>query len=742
MSTLSRFPNTSARYVARAPERTQEAVSRPLRLGAHLVEGGADFAVLAPHATAVELCLIDKSGPSLQERRFKLHPHNGTWSAFIPGVRAGQEYGYRVHGLWDPDQGMRFNPAKFLLDPYARAVTGSPELTPELYAHHVNEALSPTQNPPVRENLDSLKYMCRGVVVPQTPPTTKQLFTPWEKTVIYETHVKGFTQQLELIPEPLRGTYSGLAHPVSTDYLRSLGVTTIELLPIYAKMSEPFLTQRDLSNYWGYSTLSYFAPEPSYATQIAQMNGPLAVIQEVKDMVARLHEAGLEVILDVVYNHSCEGGVDGPTISWRGFGQTSYYMQQPNYAGGFYDTTGCGNSFDFRRQAVLKMTLDSMRYWVTDIGVDGFRFDLSSTLARKGDQFDPNHPLFMAMATDPVLSNVKLINEPWDMGPNGWQTGNFPPPTADWNDRFRDSIRQFWVADQGAIANGHPGTDLRDLATCIAGSADLFSHGRASGGRGPLASINFVTAHDGFSLRDLVSYNGKHNEANKEDNRDGTDNNRSWNHGVEGDEGGAMTGSLLERRTRTMRNLLGTLLFSSGVPMIYGGDEMGDTKFGNNNSYCQDSEISWLNWDVEPWQQDLAETTAFLIRLRQDHRVLRPSSFYTETVDDSKDQLPDLMWYGNDGNPMPDYRWFDPTNRCVQVLRSGAEQDADALVIINGSDQYVPVRLPESRGTPYALTWDSTWRRPIIDSTRVYEPGASTVVDPMSIRLFFANPEP
>ncbi|MDK6907369.1 glycogen debranching protein GlgX [Actinotignum timonense] len=743
MTSLPATSPTASRYVARASERALPVRLRPVRLGAHLTDTGADFAVLAPHATAVDLCLIDRSASGITERRYSLHRDASftTWVGHVSGVRAGQEYGYRVHGPWNPDTGMRFNPAQFLLDPYARAITGTPRLGPELYGHKVNDALDPVPLPPQRDDTDSLEAMCRGVVTAPTETHIRHPYTPWSHTVIYETHVRGLTQQLAALPEELRGTYAGLAHPIVTNYLRSLGVTAVELLPIHAKMSEPFLTERDLTNYWGYSTLSYFAPEPSLATATARAAGPLAVLQEVRDMVARLHDAGLEVILDVVYNHTCEGGVNGPTVSLRGFGQTTYYMQVPNQPGQFYDTTGTGNSLDFRRTPVLQLTLDSLRYWVSEIGVDGFRFDLAATLARRGDHFDTNHPLYLAMATDPILSNVKLINEPWDLGPNGWQTGNFLPPTADWNDRYRDSIRQFWVADQRAVAGGGLGGDLRDVATRLAGSADLFGHGRSPSGRGPLASVNFITAHDGFSLYDLVSYDSKHNEANGENGRDGTDNNRSWNHGMEGE--GSDTAPLpehvLRARTRTMRNLIGTLVFSAGVPMLYGGDEFADTKFGNNNAYCQDNHVSWLDWDHEEWQRELQATVAYLFRLRSEHRVLRPSMFYTESPS-GRDHIPDLQWFADTGEPMPEHRWFDPSNRLLQMLRSGSERDADALVVINGSNHHVPIRFPQGRGNPFALAWDSSWPTPR-SSERIYQPGASTRVEPLTMQLYFANPE-
>jgi glycogen debranching enzyme glgX len=703
-------------------------------LGAHLVDDGADFAVLAPHATDVSLCLFDETALGQVERQYSLNTESqGMWSAHVPGVRVGQRYGYRVDGRWAPESGLVHNPAKLLLDPYAKAITQTPVLDPALYTQKVEwvgDGTTPMHSGP--DTRDSAPFMSLGVVSESSPAPNTYPRTPWDTTVIYETHVKGQTALDPNVPAELRGTYAGLGHPAVTGYLTSLGVTAVELLPIHAKMSEPFLVDKGLPNYWGYNTLSYFAPEPSYATRAAQEAGPLAVVDEVKAMVQSLHEAGLEVILDVVYNHTCEGGIDGPTVSWRGLDQTTYYMTYQENPAVLMDTTGCGNSLDFRRSPVIRMTLDSLRYWVSEIGVDGFRFDLAVTLGRNGEHFDASHPFYMAMVTDPLLSTVKLINEPWDLGPNGWNTGRFPAPTADWNDHFRNTVRSFWLAQPRSITSGGGGGDLRDLATRLAGSADHFGHGRIPGGRGTYASINFITAHDGFTLRDLVSFNDKHNEANLEDNRDGSNDNMSWNHGWEGFLN--VPREIAVARRRSMRNMLGTLILAAGTPMLTAGDELGRSQMGNNNAYCQDNALTWVNWELDPWQIDLRSTAAFLLRLRRDNPVLRPVRFYTEYAP-ANDSLLDLDWFDVSGGPMPQYLWFDPSYRTLQMLRSGGGAGSDVLLVFNGSPWPIQVTLPAGRGVPFKLAWDSTWERPR-SVTPVYAPGATTSLHPLSMRVY------
>ena len=729
----------SSKYDA---EPAAATVASPVELGAHFAGDGVDFALRAPNASRVLLCLIDKEPDgSFSERRYALNRHIEYWSGHVAGVQPGQRYGYRIDGAWAPEAGMVFNPAKLLLDPYARAIAQGPKLGPELYGHKVTEHLHPSRHPLARSELDSLETAAHGVVLAEDTSTADHPYIPRRDTIVFETHVKGFTKLHPEVPEDQRGTYKGMAHPAIIKYLRDLGLTTIELLPIHARMDEPFLSGKGLANYWGYNTMAFFAPEPSYATKRARAKGPQAVVDEVKAMVKAYHEAGLEIILDVVYNHTCEGGIEGPCVSFRGIDQSSYYMTDQHDPSRYLDTTGCGNSLDFRRQTVIRMTLDSLRYWVTKIGVDGFRFDLAATLGRNGEQFDPHHPFFLALVTDPVLRSVKLINEPWDIGPRGWQTGNFPGPTCDWNDHFRNSVRDFWISGPRSFSEGRSAHDMRDFATRLAGSADLFGRGRTPGGRGPISSINFVTAHDGFTLHDLVSYDHKHNEANGEDNRDGTSFNRSWNHGFEGIHRSEepVPAKISIARRRTMRNLLGTLILSAGTPMILAGDEIGRSQNGNNNSYCQDNEISWTNWQLEDWQRAQHDTVRYLLRQRRENPVLRPQFFYTHEAKPT-DPVPQLVWYDAFGYPMPDWCWFDPNYPILQMLRSGGgDGGRDALIVFNRSLESQAVTLPQGRDESYELVWDSQWEHPL-DIRENYAPGARTRLGATSMRLYLTNP--
>ncbi|MDO5081627.1 MAG: glycogen debranching protein GlgX [Buchananella hordeovulneris] len=726
-----------------------QALSVVPPLGAHLTNGGATFAVFASHATAVDLCLIDIRDGQRQERRLQLvGPSHGVWHGFVPDIGAGQLYGYRVYGPWDPEAGLLHNPAKLLLDPYATGVQEVPVPCPELYPHEAGEDLYRVSFEP--DLRDSLPVAPLGVVTRRSGGFHPGPKTPWRDTVIYEAHVRGLTKELVEVPPELRGTYAGLAHPATIAHLHRLGVTAVELLPIHAAMSEAFLVEKGLDNYWGYSTLNFFSPEPRYATKAAQAAGGQAVLDEVKGMVSILHDAGIEVLLDVVYNHTCEGGLDGLAVSWRGFDNVFYYAHDGSRPARLADFTGTGNSLDFRRPPVVRLALDSLRYWVQEVGIDGFRYDLATTLGRNLGEFSSFHPFLVALGTDPVLSQVKHIAEPWDVGPGGWRTGEFPEPFADWNDRYRDTVRQFWLADARSLALGGPGSGLADLATRIAGSADLFSRGELPGGRGPLASINFVTAHDGFTLRDLVTYDHKRNDANLEQNRDGTDNNRSWSHGVAGD--GDEAAPLRSIRSRSMRNLLGTLLVSVGVPMLTAGDEMARTQQGNNNAYCQDNEISWLDWQWEAWQEQLVDTTAFLLRLRREHPVLRPTQFpipVPRMREGRADAIADTSWYGPDGRPLADGAWHDGHARVMSMLRSGWSMgDRDLLVLINGSLDPVTVVLPHGRGLPYELQWDSTWDSPTKPSNGnggqlEYDPMLQqfrVVLDSLSMQIYFTAP--
>ncbi|GAA4985355.1 glycogen debranching protein GlgX [Kineococcus glutinatus] len=668
------------------------------------MEGGADVAVFAAHADAVELCLLD--GPGGTEVRIPLlDVEHGVWSAFVPGLRAGTRYGFRVHGRWEPERGLRHNPAKLLLDPYARGLDGELVLRPEVYAHAVDASL--TGDLTQRDERDSAPFVPHGVVLGDLPAELavgagERPQVPWADTVVYEAHVVGLTRSLPGVPPELRGTYAGLAHPAVVEHLTSLGVTTVELLPVHAKSTEPVLRQRGAVNYWGYSTLSFFAPEPGYATAAARAAGPAAVREELRRAVRDLHAAGLEVVLDVVYNHTCEVGQDGPCLSWRGLDDRTYYLRDA--AGRPFDVTGCGNSLDFRSPRVVQLAMDSLRYWVSQVGVDGFRFDLMTTLARGREGFVPDHPFLVALATDPVLAGTKLIAEPWDVGPYGWRTGQFPAPLVEWNDRFRDGVRRFWLSDAREAAAGRgvpdaPGRGLREMATRLAGSADTFDPQR-----GRLTSVNFVTAHDGFTLADLTAYDRKHNEANGEGNRDGSDSDTSFNHGVEGptdDEG------VLRERRRSQRNLMATLLLSTGVPMITAGDELGRTQGGNNNAYCQDDAISWVDWELEPWQRALLADTRALLALRREYAVLRLGGAVPGRP--PRESRHDLLWFGADGAGMSVERWHDPAQRVLQMLVDGrAIGEASVLVVLNGWRDAVDVALPVVEGVEKLLPrWDS-----------------------------------
>lgn len=502
----------------------------------------------------------------------------------------------------------------------------------------------------------------------------------WRDTIIYEAHVRGQSMLHPDVPEELRGTYAGMAHPAIVEHLKGLGVTSVQLLPVHFHLDEPHLQDLGLTNYWGYNTAAFFAPHPGYATRAAREAGPQAVQDEFKGMVKLLHAAGLEVILDVVYNHTAEGGPDGPALSFRGLGEDTYYRTDGH--GRYVDTTGCGNSLNFGEPRVVQLVLDSLRYWVDEFHIDGFRFDLAVTLCRNAaNDFDPKHPFLVAIAADPVLSDVKLISEPWDVGYGGWQTGRFPGGWVDWNDHFRDSVRSFWLADRAALDSGGLGGSIARLADSLSGSAALF---RPSG-RSRLASVNFVTSHDGFTLHDLVSFDRKHNEDNGEQNRDGHGDNRSYNHGVEGP---TEVGEILARRAQSRRNLMATLLISLGVPMITAGDELARTQQGNNNAYCQDNPIAWLDWTRTPESHEMLRSTKRYIRLRKEFLAAQPHDFPV------RDEQSYLHWFGQDGRPMSMERWNDPANRVVQLLLGSDDGTLAGLVVVNGGAEDVQFTLP------------------------------------------------
>lgn len=599
----------------------------PYPLGATWDGAGVNFSLFSENATAVDLCLFDGPDGSGEMERIRLAEQTDhVWHVYLPEARPGQRYGYRVHGPNDPGGGHRFNPAKLLLDPYAKAIDGTLRWSDALFGYTIGHSDADLS----RDERDSATDMPKSVVIEPAFSwgDDRQLRTPWNETVIYEAHVKGFTVRHPDVPEALRGTYAGLACPAVIDYLRWLGITAIELLPIHQFVADRHLVERVLTNYWGYNSIGFFAPDVRYASggRLGQQ------VSEFKTMVKALHQAGIEVILDVVYNHTGEGNHLGPTLCFRGIDNASYYRLAGDNRRYYTDYTGCGNSLNMMHPRAIQLIMDSLRYWVLEMHVDGFRFDLASTLARELHDVDRLGAFFDVIHQDPVLSQVKLIAEPLDLGKGGYQTGNFPVLWAEWNDQYRDTIRRFWKGDAGQAG---------PLGFRLTGSSDIYGRG----GRRPFASISFVTAHDGFTLRDLVSYNEKHNEANGEQGRDGIDNNLSWNCGVEGE---TEDPDVLQLRVRQQRNLLATLLLSQGVPMLCGGDEVGRTQHGNSNAYCQDNQVGWFDWGLDRWGRDLLAFTRALIALRRRHPVLRRRQFfYGRCIRGSEAQ--DLIWFRPDG---------------------------------------------------------------------------------------------
>ncbi len=687
-----------ARPDARAQAAPPAWPGAPTPLGARFRVGpdgvaGTNFALWAGGAEAVEVCLFAPDGTETRVPLAELT--HEIWHGFVPGVLPGQRYGYRVHGRWDPWTGARWNPAKLLLDPYARAVDGEFRLPPEVYGH-VRDWPDQRVADTVRDERDSAPHVPKGVVVhdPDDWADDRRPKTPWSDSVIYELHVRGFTMRHPGVPEELRGTYAGLAHPAAVEHLTRLGVTAVELLPVHQFAHEDHLLRRGLRNYWGYNSIGYFAPHGAYS---ASGTGG-GQVGEFKRMVRALHAAGIEVILDVVYNHTAEANEMGPTLSLRGVDNRGYYRLAGD-ARRYADYTGCGNTLHVVQPQVLRLITDSLRYWVTEMGVDGFRFDLAAALARSMHDVDMLSPFLAVIAQDPVLRRVKLIAEPWDVGSGGYQVGAFPPLWTEWNDRYRDAVRDFW---RGALP------DVRDLGYRLSGSSDLY----AWGGRRPYASVNFVTAHDGFTLRDLVSYEHKHNEANGEDNRDGTNDNRSWNCGAEGETDDADVNAL---RRRQVRNLLTTLLLSTGVPMLVAGDELGRTQGGNNNAYCQDNEIGWVDWsllDEEPWTRQLLALARRLLALRHAHPVLRRRAFFSGRPQ-GEDGLRDLAWFTAKGVEMTEQDWYAPTATIAFYLsgrdipgrdaRGGPIRDDSFLVVLHAGHTEAEQRLP---GPPWAESYE------------------------------------
>ncbi len=689
-------------------------VGRPYPLGATYDGSGTNFSLFTSVAEGVELCLLHtpNGGGEVVEERVELTEVDGyCWHTYLPEIRPGQRYGYRVHGPWNPEEGLWCNPNKLLLDPYAKTIEGEVDWSPACFAYDVDDPDQPNTD-------DSAPHVPRAVVsdpffdwANDRPPDV-----PMHETIIYEAHVKGLTYRHPAVPEELRGTYAALAHPAIVDHLTGLGVTAIELMPVHQFVHDNHLVERGLRNYWGYNSIAFLAPHNGYASSHRQPGLVQSQVQEFKTMVKALHAAGIEIILDVVYNHTAEGNDKGPMLSMRGIDNHAYYRTVDGSPRHYLDFTGTGNSLNMRHPHVLQLIMDSLRYWVTEMHVDGFRFDLASTLARELYAVDRLSAFFDLVQQDPVVSQVKLIAEPWDVGEGGYQVGNFPPLWSEWNGRYRDTIRDFW--------RGEPAT-LAEFGYRVTGSSDLYQ----ADSRRPTASINFVTAHDGFTLADLVSYNEKHNEANGEDNRDGESHNRSWNCGVEGPTDDP---EVLELRGRQRRNLFTTLLLSQGVPMILGGDEIGRTQGGNNNAYCQDSEISWFDWDAV--DKDFCEFCRQVTALRRNHPVFRRRRWFQgQRIRDTED----LAWLRPDAEPMSEEDWEAGHARAVGVFINGQAipatdafgariVDDSFLVLFNASELDLPWTLPDgSRAAAWEVELDTSLDQP--GGTRV-EAGATIPV--------------
>jgi isoamylase len=648
-------------------------------LGATWDGEGVNFAIFSEHATAVELCLFDAADAGEASTTIQLpEATDDVWHVYLPDVRPGTFYGYRVHGPYEPENGHRFNPAKLLIDPYAKAVSGAIRWSDELFGYTIGDPDSDLS----WDDRDSAGGMPKCVVVDPafTWGDDRSPRTPWNRTVIYEAHVRGMTKLHPLVPEELRGTYLGLASDPVVDHLTALGVTAVELMPVHQFLPERDLVDKGLTNYWGYNSIGFLAPHVGYATA-----GSGAQVSEFKSMVKTLHRAGLEVILDVVYNHTAEGSHLGPTLSLRGIDNATYYRLTPEDPRYMLDFTGTGNSLNLVHSRTMGLIMDSLRYWVTDMHVDGFRFDLAPVLVR-GYEDGPRSAFFEVVQQDPVLSTVKLIAEPWDVGPDGYQLGRFPQGWSEWNGQYRDTVRSFWRGDGGLVP---------EMASRISGSSDIFAPSR----RPTYASINFVTCHDGFTLTDLVSYEQRHNEANGEDNQDGTQNNHSCNWGAEGETESAR---ILRLRGRIKRNMLATVMFSQGVRMILAGDELGRSQRGNNNAYCQDNEISWIDWDIGDKEQEMIEFTRQLIEIMQTNPVLRRRHFFSGHTSLAQGE-PDVVWIRGDGQEMTDEDWKDDGSRTLAMLmpgRSGDEVDARGRAVVGESLLW----LLNSGGSPRSYT--------------------------------------
>jgi glycogen operon protein len=693
---------------------------KPNPLGAAATPIGTNFALFSENATGVSVCFFDENSNqtdcvALRERTAFV------WHGLVRGIKPGQRYGYRVEGPWEPEKGLRFNSNKLLVDPYAKAIAGDVDWKAPIFPYDVA-----TGNDLARDDRDSAGGVPKSVVIDprfdwegDSPPEI-----PLADSIIYEVHVRGFSKLNPAVPENLRGTYAGLACEPSIEYLKKLGVTAVELLPVHHFIDEGHLVDRGLRDYWGYNTLGYFAPMSRYSS-----SGDMGQqVVEFRQMVKALHKAGIEVILDVVYNHTCEGNRMGPMLSMKGIDNPTYYRQVPNDPRYYMDYTGTGNTLNVMNPQVLKLVMDSLRYWVTELHVDGFRFDLASTLARELHAVSKLSSFFDTIHQDPTIADVKLIAEPWDVGEGGYQVGNFPVLWAEWNGKYRDTVRRFWKGDSGLLS---------DFAYRLTGSSDLYE----MDGRRPYASINFVTAHDGFTLCDLVSYNEKHNEANGDNNGDGANDNHSWNMGAEGPTDDPAVNTLRERQ---MRNFLATLILSQGVPMLCGGDELARTQNGNNNAYCQDDELAWFHWELTPAQERLRDFTAKLIHMRRDHPNLHRRKFFQDRVIRGS-VVRDIAWYNTDGNELSDEAWTTDWNRSLALMLNGktlaiTDEDGNPIaddcfvILVNAAAEGVEFKLPEPpAGNPWSQVLNT---ENIEDPFAAEEIGESVIVGGRALRVF------
>jgi glycogen operon protein len=683
---------------------------------------GVNFSLFSAHATAVELCLFDAAGERELERIMLPEYTDEVWHGYLEGAPPGLVYGYRVHGPYEPEQGHRFNPNKLLIDPYARELTGSLKWDPACFGYTIG---APEEDLSFDER-DSAPFVPKAVVVDAgydwLKTTTPRV--PWDRTIVYEAHVRGYTKLHPAVPERYRGTFAGLATAEVIAYIKSLGVSSVELLPIHTFLNDGHLLDKGLTNYWGYNSIAFFAADPRYFAD------PLRGVHEFKEMVARFHDAGLEVILDVVYNHTAEGNERGATLSFRGIDNASYYRLLPDQARYYINDTGTGNTLNLSHPRVIQMVMDSLRYWVQEMHVDGFRFDLGTILAREPNGFDNRSGFLKACWQDPILRGVKLIAEPWDCGPGGYQVGEFPPGWAEWNDQYRDTVRDYWRGEAPAGA----------LAQRLYGSADIFD----KRGRRPQASVNFVTAHDGFTLNDLVSYNERHNEANGEDNRDGASHNRSWNCGAEGPTDDPAISDL---RSRQMRNFLATLLLSQGTPMLLAGDEFGRTQRGNNNAYCQDNDISWVDWALAETNRAQVRFVQSLTALRRRYPILRRNRFLSTALNEAIG-VKEVTWISVDGAEMCEDDWANGSSRCFGMLLDGRAQatgikqrgqDATMLLIANSHHEEIQFTLPaagdDSAAARWSLLLDTQFPVPAHTADNEYDAGEVYTVTARSLLL-------